>query len=69
MKSIVVFEMEGEMMCVDKIWSDEKSSDTLFGGGLVDSSLVCIARKLAVKLIHDFSRRGGVLLEYEAVLD
>ena len=31
-------------------------------------SLVCISRKLGVKLIHDFSQCGNILPEYVAVI-
>ena len=65
--SIVVFEMEGEWTCLAEIWSDEESSETILAAR-VDFSLIYIVRKLGVKLIHNFSRRGDVLPEYVAVL-
>ena len=63
-----MFDMEGEWTCLAEIWLDEELSDTCLAAGLVDSSFVCILRKLGVKIIHNFCQCGDAFLAYLAVL-
>ena len=50
MDSIVVFEMEGEKTCLDEIWPDEESSDTILAEGLLNLAWSILRGNLVLNL-------------------